>query len=171
MTLKKSNVILAIILAAASIFLLWLWFYLGFNMVDNPIDLTVSIVWWVVIVAVIALIVWSEKKRQQAVRTVFVGEGEVFNPETGAVEFEGAPVDEIETLLDALAYGFGKKDLPDDASEKYSAIVKSPVFKVKKTDSDNAEREVDWEGEVVFVATGESERFSSREELEKLLAA
>lgn len=170
--MKKSNVILAIILAAVSVFLLWLWFYLGFNMVDNPVDLTVSIVWWVVIVGAIALIVRAEKKRQQAIRTVLVGEGRAFSPELGAVELDDTDiVANVEGIIEKLEYGFKRQDLPDDAAELYSAVIKSPVFKVRKDDEDGDAKQVDWEGEVVFTATGETTSFSSKEELENILAA
>lgn len=170
--MKKSNIILALVLAAASVFLLWLWFYLGFNMVDNPIDLTVSIVWWLVIIAAIALIVRAEKKRQQAIRTVFIGEKEAFNPELGTIEFDGDAVDEVEGALKKLEYGFKKQDLSEDAAKTYSAVVKSPVFKVREADGEkNGAEKIDWQGEVIFTATGESASFSTKEELEKILAA
>ena len=55
--MKKSNVIVFAIAAVLSIFLLWLWYFLGFNQIDSPLDLIISIIWWVVIVALIAGVV------------------------------------------------------------------------------------------------------------------
>ena len=169
--MKKSNVILAVVLAAVSVFLLWLWFYLGFNLVDNPVDLTVSIAWWIVLVAVAALIARAEKKRQQAVRTVFLGKGKAFNPELGVVELGGESVaTDVEGIIERLEYGFKKHDLSEDAAELYSTVIKSPVFKVRKGNDSSETRQVDWEGEVIFTVTGETTSFSSKEELGKILS-
>ena len=55
--MKKSNVIVFVLLALASAFFLWLWYFLGLNRVDEPLDLVLSIVWWLVIVVAIAVIV------------------------------------------------------------------------------------------------------------------
>lgn len=50
--MKKSNVIVFVLLALASAFFLWLWYFLGLNRVDEPLDLVLSIVcggwssWW-----------------------------------------------------------------------------------------------------------------------------
>ena len=52
--MKKSNVIVFVLLALASAFFLWLWYFLGLNRVDEPLDLVLSIVWWLVIVVAIA---------------------------------------------------------------------------------------------------------------------
>ena len=37
--MKKSNVIVFVLLALASAFFLWLWYFLGLNRVDEPLDL------------------------------------------------------------------------------------------------------------------------------------
>ena len=71
--MKKSNVIVFVLLALASAFFLWLWYFLGLNRVDEPLDLVLSIVWWLVIVVAIAVIVKMERTRRQRVRTVYVG--------------------------------------------------------------------------------------------------
>lgn len=41
--MRKSNIAIIAILAAASIFFLWLWNHLHFNLVDNPLDLAITI--------------------------------------------------------------------------------------------------------------------------------
>ena len=61
--MKKSNVIVFVLLALASAFFLWLWYFLGLNRVDEPLDLVLSIVWWLVIVVAIAVIVKMEQQR------------------------------------------------------------------------------------------------------------
>ena len=62
--MKKINVVLSVVLAAVSAFLLWLWYWLGFNQVDQPLDLIVSVVWWAVIVIGVIAVVKTEQKRQ-----------------------------------------------------------------------------------------------------------
>ena len=47
--MKKSNVIVTAIIVVLSAFLLWLWYSLGLNTVDQPLDLVVSVVWWALV--------------------------------------------------------------------------------------------------------------------------
>lgn len=77
--MRKSNWIIAAILLVASLVFLWLWQALEFNLVDNPIDVVVTAVWWVVIIAGCLVIHWAEKKRQERIRTVFLAPGLVYN--------------------------------------------------------------------------------------------
>ena len=83
--MRKSNWIVAAIAAVACGVLLWAWFALGFNHVDDPLDLIVAIVWWLAVAAVVGGIVWAEGKRREKMRLAFVGEGVVYNPEAGLV--------------------------------------------------------------------------------------
>ena len=81
--MKKSNVIITVVLAVVSAFLLWLWYWLGFNEVDSPLDLVVSVVWWAVIAAGVVLVYRSEQKRRRQVRTVYLADGRYYNSEAG----------------------------------------------------------------------------------------
>ena len=81
--MKKSNVIITVVLAAVSIFLLALWYMLGFNEIDSPLDLVISVVWWAVIVAGIAVAAKTESTRRQRIRTVYVADGVFYNSEAG----------------------------------------------------------------------------------------
>ena len=49
--MRKSNWIIAAVLLLASVAFLWIWHALQFDLVDNPLDIVVTVVWWVVIVA------------------------------------------------------------------------------------------------------------------------
>ena len=60
--MRKNNWIVAAIAAVACGVLLWAWFALGFNHVDDPLDLIVAIVWWLAVAAVVGGIVWAEGK-------------------------------------------------------------------------------------------------------------
>lgn len=81
--MKKSNVIITVVLAAVSIFLLALWYMLGFNEIDSPLDLVISVVWWAVIVAGMAVAAKTESTRRQRIRTVYVADGAFYNSEAG----------------------------------------------------------------------------------------
>ena len=43
--MRKSNWLVATLAVVASAALLWAWFALGFNHVDDPLDLIVAILW------------------------------------------------------------------------------------------------------------------------------
>ena len=58
--MRKNNWIVTAIAAVACGVLLWAWFALGFNHVDDPLDLVVAVAWWLVVAAVAGGIVWAE---------------------------------------------------------------------------------------------------------------
>lgn len=95
--MRKSNWIIAAVLLLASVAFLWIWHALQFDLVDNPLDIVVTVVWWVVIVAACVAIHWAEKKRQERIRTIFVAPGLLYNSEMGVVRL--SPDDEV---VDAL---------------------------------------------------------------------
>lgn len=81
--MKKSNWLIVGLLVVASVIFLAMWYVLGFNLIDDPLDLVVSIVWWVVIIAICLLIQWSENKRRRSIRTTLLAPGVMYNPEVG----------------------------------------------------------------------------------------
>lgn len=173
--MKKSNVIVTAIIVVLSAFLLWLWYSLGLNTVDQPLDLIVSVVWWALVAIGAGLTIKFEKDRRQRIRTVYVGEGRMYNPEIGVSALApGARVaDEIATRLVALEYGFDREEAPEartsDDAPAWRYVVRTEEF--KPADRNGSEQDSEkWEGEVVTVATGESRRFTSRAELAALLA-
>lgn len=186
--MKKSNVIIFVLLALASAFFLWLWYFLGLNQVDEPLDLVLSIAWWVVIVAAIAIIVKMERTRRQRVRTVYVGDQATFNSERGLAAIEGSqPMPEvIAGILQNLKYDFSREDFPDkdrftvkyfvrtkqfDAEEKKDA---EPAEVEERASVDAAEPRIEqktWKGEVFIVETKEERPFDTPEELASILAS
>ena len=70
--MKKSNWIGLAIAVLVDVFLLWLWFFLGFNLVDSPFDLVISIIWLVAIVAVAAAVNRLECQREKRLRNIYV---------------------------------------------------------------------------------------------------
>lgn len=162
--MKKSNVVAVIITVIVSIFLLWLWFYLGFNHIDNPLDLVLSIIWWVIIAIAIFAVSRVEKRRKQHKRTSYIGANYLYNPESGIVNVEpdSTMIDTLNETLDDMKYNFKTKDIPDDMDPKFTWIVRSAKF---KKDGD------EWEGEVVSTAHPDDEpiEFEDREQLEQIL--
>ena len=186
--MKKINVVLTVVLAAVSAFLLWLWYWLGFNQVDQPLDLIVSVVWWAVIVIGVIAVVKTEQKRQHQIRTMFVADGQFYNSETGlrSVAPGATATASIAGALANLEYGFDKADEPDlkDANNpiEYKWVVRTDTFKPAEAGSQTGaqgdaqpaaegqpESQETWEGEVVEVATGTTKPFASREELAAII--
>ena len=98
--MRKSNWMIAAVLLLASVAFLWIWHALQFDLVDNPLDIVVTVVWWVVIVAACVAIHWAEKKRQERIRTIFVAPGLLYNSEMGVVRL--SPDDEVVDALQAI---------------------------------------------------------------------
>lgn len=186
--MKKSNVIIFTLIAVASAFLLWLWFYLGFNRVDEPLDLVLSVVWWAIIVVALVVIVKMEQTRRRRIRTVYVGDSATFNSENGLTRLtEDRPAqDAIASILENLKYGFSRADFPEEDEFEVKYFVRTKEFKVEKTDGQHAAEAVDtaeasaeqtlsgqqktWKGEVFVVETKEERSFETPEELAQILA-
>lgn len=142
--MRKSNWIIIAILVAASLIFLWMWHALQFSLVDNPLDIVVTVIWWVVIVAACLAIHWAEKKRQERIRTVFLAPGLLYNSEKGVVRMSpDAPiVDEVQQVLQGLRYNFDFAELPTNSRVRFQRIVRTAKF---------ADDGAVWEGEVVEV--------------------
>lgn len=162
--MRKSNWLIVGILVVASIVFLAMWYALGFNLADDPLDLVISIVWWVVIVAVCLAINWSEQKRRRSLRTSFLAPGLIYNPEAGIVRInEEAYTPALERVLDNLDYDLDQKEVSNDQRIRFTHIVRSDKF---------ADKGNTWRGEVVKVATPDDVRyFQSKAELSRLIDA
>jgi hypothetical protein len=184
--MKKSNVIVFALLVAISVFLLWLWYFLGFNRVDDPLDLVLSIVWWAVIAVSIAVIVRAERVRRRRIRTVYVGDNATFNSEKGLMRFaEGEPMqDVVASIVENLKYDFTREEFPDKEAFQAKYFVRTKEFRteespeaVKDQSMESAQTALGssaparraWTGEVVVAATGEEKPFGTPEELAAIL--
>lgn len=170
--MKTNNYIVLGISALAAAFLLFLWYYLGFNHIDDPFDLVLAILWWVGIVVIAAVIIKLESKRREAIRTVYVSPTALFNSERGVVGLSGQQAtDVIQELISNLDYGFSKKDLPEKAKFDYRFVVETSEF--KKGDSEKQEDST-WKGTVTKIdrQNGNTElSFEDADELRAALAA
>ena len=79
--MKKSNVIVLAVAALVAAFLLFLWYYLGFNHIDSPFDLVLTVVWWLGIALIVGGIIYVERKRQRQIRTIYVSPTALYNSE------------------------------------------------------------------------------------------
>ena len=156
--MRKSNWIVAAIAAVACGVLLWAWFALGFNHMDDPLDLVVA--------AVVGGIVWAEGKRREKMRLAFIGEGVVYNPEAGLVMPDAGESElaALERTLSGMAFPDEVAALDERVRPAFRWVVRSRKF------DRNGD---DWEGEVVAAHDpgAEPRPFSSREDLAALLAA
>ena len=187
--MKKSNVIIFVLLALASAFFLWLWFFLGLNRIDEPLDLVLSIVWWAVIAVAVGVIVKMERTRRRRIRTVYVGDGAAFNSEKGLVKLEGAaPMREtIAGILQSLKYDFERADFPEKDEFEVKYFVRTKEFEAEErkdeasdTDAATAHQSAaaapqteqkTWKGEVFIVETKEERPFDTPEELASILTS
>ena len=164
--MKKSNWIGLAIAVLVDVFLLWLWFFLGFNQVDSPLDLVIFIIWLVVIVAVIVGVNHLERQREKRLRTIYVSPTALFNKERGLVSLGSAAVapSVMECILNDMEYEMPK---PEEFNCRY--VVQTDEYKATGGEGG----EPTWKGTVVAIdhAAGNREMpFSSRDELAAALA-
>lgn len=172
--MKKSNVLITAVIVVVSAFLLWLWYNLGFNHIDSPLDLVLSVVWWAIVVVGVVLVAKAEKTRQESVRTVYLGEGRLYNSETGVRMLSaGASVaDSLAAVLAGLTYGFDREAAPDPDDKENPAnwthVVRTSKYEPARND-DGERKDETWEGEVVVVETGRTIPFTSRAALAQII--
>ena len=169
--MKKSNWIILGIAVLASVFLLWLWYFLKFNLIDDPLDLVLSIVWWAVVVIAVVGITWAEKRRQERIRTSYVAKGAVFNPEAGIVRVVPGTTATatVERILGNLTYSFDRQDPPEKTDLAFDYVVRTSKYKEPAAGSEANEPE--WEGEVARANRPNEDPtpFASREELRAII--
>ncbi|WP_417059281.1 hypothetical protein [Ellagibacter isourolithinifaciens] len=169
--MKKSNWIGLAIAVLVDVFLLWLWFFLGFNRIDSPLDLVISIIWLVAIVAVAAAVNRLERQREKRLRTIYVSSTAVFNKERGLVSLGSAAAapSVMERILRDMEYGFDLKEMPKPEEFNCRYVVQTDEYKATGGEGG----EPTWKGTVVAIdhAAGNREMpFSSRDELAAALA-
>ncbi|WP_080799619.1 phosphatase PAP2 family protein [Arabiibacter massiliensis] len=136
--MKKSNWIIMAVLAVAAGAFLWLWYYLGFNFVDDPFDLVLAIVYWALVIGLSTGIHFAEKKRRQRVRTVYVSDRALFNSEAGLLAFQGEEPtqDDIAAVLYNLKYDFTRADEPDLDEFDVKYLVRTEKFDAEQRDEE-----------------------------------
>lgn len=167
--MKKINWILLVIFVIISAFLLWLWFYLGFNHVDSPLDLVLSIIWWIIFILGVFIIWRLEKRRQERIRTLYISDSKIFNSELGIRVFGDLEqlVFVMGQTLEELKYNFNREDLPEHEELPMRFLVRTFAYKADKED----EEENTWEGEVCVVGVEEPTPFETRDELIQIVTA
>ena len=191
--MKKNNYIVMVAAVIIGILLLVLWYYLGFNKIDNPLDLTLSILWWIADALIVAGIVHFENARQEQIRTIYVSPAALFNSERGVVAVPDVAdrVSAMENILQNLEYDFSNEDMPEADEFEYLYVVQTEKYKPadEKAEDDAAgegaeaqaseadaadEKQPEWTGKVTRIdrENGNVEtEFSSIDDLAALLAA
>lgn len=164
--MRKSNIVITALIVIVSLFLLWLWYYLGFNQIDSPLDLVISIVWWAVVVLGVVMVVRMEAARRRQIRTVYVRPGGFFNTEAGMIALgEGETMPEaVARALNKLEYGFGAVRAPEVDADG-SHVVFDYVVRTKEYTPESSTQSEKWTGEVEEIRTGTVTEFGSRDEL------
>lgn len=170
--MKKSNVIVLAVAALVAAFLLFLWYYLGFNHIDSPFDLLLTVVWWLGIALIVGGIIYVERKRQRQIRTIYVSPTALYNSEQGIVALHGTTLMEaMRGILGELEYSFAKEDLPDRKTFDYRFVVQTDEY---KEGNEEKGEEPTWKGTVTKIdrENGNVETsFEDEQELLKALAA
>lgn len=158
--MKKSNIIVFLALTLASIILLWQWYSLGYNHVDNPVYIAITVLWLIVIVAGIIIIVLVERNRCQRIKHVYISDELIFNYEKGSFPYNDSAelLSRVEQVLEELNYSFRQHDFPNEYAFPIRHIIRTKNF-----DKDR------WTGEVYSVHTDVQTDFSDKEELFKIL--
>lgn len=165
--MRKDNWIFYLAACAASVILLFIWYTFGMNQVDAPLDLILSIIWWVIIIASV-LIVWKlESQREYQQRAVYVKKsGALFSPELGAVVYGDMDMlSSIAKVVSSLEYPLDMKKLDDENMGEVTHIVYTDKFEHDGTRV--------WTGKVVsFGDDGKAYEvgYGNKEELADLLA-
>jgi hypothetical protein len=160
--MKKSNIIVLMVALIACAFLLWLWGYLGFNLIDES-DPFYALSWALLIVIAVVGISWAESARRKKMRLAFVGNGKIYNPEVGLVSTtKGCEVQSLKQILENLNYPIEIKKISDIQSTSFDWIIRSTKF-----DAQNGI----WEGDVRFASQSNAvpQPFKNQHELLRLV--
>ena len=158
--MKKSNWIVYGSLAAVSIFLLWLWYFLELYLIDSPADLILSIVWWVVIAGCVLLVYRVERSRKSRIRTLFVADTWIYNPEVGTMQYHGNEsfMQVAKSTLGRLRFNFTHEALPRTSQDEVVFLVRTKAFTSEV-----------WEGEVAVAGEAMAHPFSTEADLSQLV--
>lgn len=164
--MRKSNVIIVVILVAASLIFLWIWNYLNFSLID-PADLIITIVWWVLILIACVAIHRAEQKRRERIRTIFVADGLLFNNEAGTIRINSDDpnvyIDAMRMVLNNLEYAAETRPDGNQSRVRFKFIVHTNRF----SNSGN-----NWAGDVIQLPDASSTfRFDNVDELRMILSS
>lgn len=160
--MRKNNWIFFIVAAIVSVFLVLLWYYLGFNKVDAPLDMVLSIVWIAFMLVVAVVLNRMEEKRRRLLRALYVAAPPVcFNTSVGLINYadQNEFISKAENVLANIDYD----ETPEKATSSFQ-----PIFEVQtvKFDADNNV----WKGKVVDGKSGKGTSFDSVTDLERAIS-
>ena len=81
--MKKINWLIAVVAVVAAALLVMLYFALGFQHVDNYLDVYLGILWVAIIAVFAGILYWRESVRRRLIRRFYISPATVYNPEFG----------------------------------------------------------------------------------------
>lgn len=171
--MKRSKWLILAIVVAASSLLLWIWIFVSYNRIIDPLDYVFASIWLTIVTAGVIAIWGAEQTRRRRIRTIYVSPKVFYNTEAGLMPYIDSIdlVSEYEQVLDSLDYRYEVKDFPNTKlyptllvirSKKYKNAVKDTPSK-KKRETRRYERL--WKGKVIVPRTNEEHAFEGRNEL------
>lgn len=173
--MKTNNWIVYSCMFVCSLILLIVWYTFGFNLVDSPFDFYLTFVWWVLIALAIFIVIRVEEARKRRIRTVYVSNEALFNPEKGVIPCKDKTTiaNQAETTITSLKYNFESKDLPNKDKFPISCIIRTSEFKENKNASQSqaSTDTTTWKGQVVLPYSKEERPFEDKTQLIQILSA
>ena len=84
--MKKINWLIAAVAVVAAVLLVMLYFALGFQHVDNYLDVYLGILWVAIIAVFAGILYWRESVRKRLIRRFYISPATVYNPEFGGAQ-------------------------------------------------------------------------------------
>lgn len=143
--MKTNNWIVYGLCLVISVALLFVWYALGFNKIDQPLDLMVTLIWWALIIVAVILVIVFENKRKQRIRTIYVGKDFIYNSESGIKGF--ADQEQLAQVmgdtLSGLTYNFEKSEIAEDKQDQIEYVVYTDKYAANSWKGDVAMREAE----------------------------
>lgn len=167
--MRKSNWIVFVLFAAAAVLLVVLWYVLGLDKVDAPLDLVLGIVFIVLIALVAFVLIRMELRRRKLLRAIYVAVPDAFNTEYGSLPAGSISmlIDAAGAVLEGLEYATDTLEAPADFEPGF--VIETDRFVAGGVaESDGVVPRL-WSGRVENSQTGTGVDFGSIEELREIL--
>lgn len=176
--MRKSNWVIAALVTVLAVFFVVLWYILGFNRIDAPLDLVLGIVLVLLVIIMIVVLSVQEKHRRKLLRAVYVAVPNAFNTEVGALPAMGADslVDAAFDTLECISYTTSPVKAPKGFEPTF--VIETDSFKCEDEDEGGqdgeqhktrSERLREWKGSVRNVESDDAVSFDGMAELYKAL--
>lgn len=159
--MKASNWLVYGLSILAAALLIAFWYLFGYYRIDSPLDVIIAVFLLIAVVVAIVFIVSVERKRKDRIRTLYVGEGFVYNSEEGVRDVSDSHtlLMNMRDMLENLNYSFEHIHLSNVNRDSIYLIIETTSYK-KDT----------WAGKLVLIKAQEEYPFTDERELAELLS-